>query len=372
MATETTTPGIVWVLWNGTAGGTESVTVEIVARMRRLGRNARILILCDPEPICDRIDSLEIPWDALGLRNSRGAFFSGRQLASYLERQNAHAVILPTVDAMGSVIRRGGFRGTVIAIDHGSIANLDDLGPLRRSARLLSRQVGVRGLSVQVCVSDFVQREVSRYPHAESVRLVYNGVDTGRFQPAAVDHSHRETECLRIACACRLVRGKGLPDLLEAVDRLSARNVAVELKIAGTGPLAEWVAREGARRAGIVRPMGHVDDMPAFWRSGDVCVSASHELTETFGMVAVEAMSCGLPVVATRNGGLPEVVADGITGLLVEPGDVSGLTEALARYAGDSGLRHAHGRAGRDRAVGSFDLDRCAREYLELCEGESV
>ena len=90
--------------------------------------------------------------------------------------------------------------------------------------------------------------------------------------------------------------------------------------------------------------LGEVLDMPAFWRSVDVALSPSTVAIESFGMAAVEAMACGRPVVASDNGALPSIVADGETGRVVAPGDVSGLAAALADYANDAELRAEHGR----------------------------
>ncbi len=99
-------------------------------------------------------------------------------------------------------------------------------------------------------------------------------------------------------------------------------------------------------------------------READVYVSAS--LCEAFGLGGVEAMACGLPVVATRVGGTLETVEEGSTGLLVEPDDPSALAEAILRLFEDDGLRHAMGAAGRRRAVELFSWDRAAEHLWEL------
>ena len=112
--------------------------------------------------------------------------------------------------------------------------------------------------------------------------------------------------------------------------------------------------------------------MPAFWRSVDVAVVPSNQWIESFGMVALEAMACARPVVATRNGALPSLIEDGHTGILVRPGAVDALAGALATYAADPALRDRHGRAGRRRCEEQYSIERTARLYLELVESSSL
>ena len=140
-------------------------------------------------------------------------------------------------------------------------------------------------------------------------------------------------------------------------------------EIAGLGPerssLESLVRRLGIR--GRVRFRGLVDDMPAFWNACDIAVVPSHPpLVESFGLVAIEAMASGLPVVATTNGALPEVITDGRTGTIVPEADAVSLATALETYAIDSGLRAVHGRQARADCEHRFAIDRCARAYLTL------
>ncbi len=83
-------------------------------------------------------------------------------------------------------------------------------------------------------------------------------------------------------------------------------------------------------------------------------------------MTTLEAMACGKPIVATRNGAIPELMTDGVTGTLVAPGDIAALAKALAVYAESPNLRSAHGTAARARAIAQFNIEDCARAYLDL------
>ena len=89
---------------------------------------------------------------------------------------------------------------------------------------------------------------------------------------------------------------------------------------------------------------------------------------EPFGIPIVEAMACGLPVVATRGGGVPEIIEDGETGILVERGDAAALAQGIIRLLGDDALRARMGRAGRRRAVERFSWETVAENLLACYE----
>ena len=91
--------------------------------------------------------------------------------------------------------------------------------------------------------------------------------------------------------------------------------------------------------------------------------------SESFGLAALEALSCKVPVIATRAGGLPEVVADGECGLLYPVGDVAGMAEGAARLLADEPLRRAFGEAGRRRALEHFAVERVVAQYRAVYEG---
>jgi glycosyltransferase involved in cell wall biosynthesis len=165
--------------------------------------------------------------------------------------------------------------------------------------------------------------------------------------------------------AARLIDGKGSDTLIAAFARSEAGRSA-RLLIAGDGPERPRLERlvDSLKLGSRIQFVGLVDDIWEFWSRCDVAVVPSDAFIESFGMVAVEAMSLGKPVIATRNGGLPEVV--GPAGILVEPGDVAGMAFAMDRYAADDELRHVHGSRGRARCERTFAIHRCATDFAEL------
>jgi len=141
----------------------------------------------------------------------------------------------------------------------------------------------------------------------------------------------------------------------------------IELLIAGDGTeraRLESLAHSSDARQSI-HFVGQLDDMPSFWRKADVVVVPS-EITESFSMATLESMACAKPVLATRNGGMPELVVDGVTGTVVPRADANVLAQALVTYAARPALRLAHGAAARARAIERFHIDDCARAYLDL------
>jgi glycosyltransferase involved in cell wall biosynthesis len=168
----------------------------------------------------------------------------------------------------------------------------------------------------------------------------------------------------------RLLRGKGLETLIEA---LAGPEVPAELELvlvgSGEGQALDATAdlRALAERLGLrarVRFAGRSDRVEDYLRAADLFVFPS--LFEALGIALVEAAACGLPAVASRTGGIVDVVEDGRSGLLVPPGDAPALGAALARLARDEGARAAMGRAARATAVSRFDELDVLEKYRAL------
>jgi len=140
------------------------------------------------------------------------------------------------------------------------------------------------------------------------------------------------------------------------------------MAVVGDGSLHQGLRRQidahGADQR--VRLFGQRDDIPALLNAFDLFALPS--LFEGTSNALLEAMSVGLPVVATRVGGNPEIVVDGATGRLVPVRDPAALADAIAFYAGSEGARREHGRAGRARVVENFSLDRMIDGYRRVYE----
>ncbi|MDD4051718.1 MAG: glycosyltransferase family 4 protein [candidate division Zixibacteria bacterium] len=164
----------------------------------------------------------------------------------------------------------------------------------------------------------------------------------------------------------RFVPQKGHRYLIEAARMLAERFPNIFYVLLGDGPLLTDLMEQIKRYALTDRFIfcGLLEDHQRAVFAADLYVHPS--IIEPYGIVLVEAMAAGLPVVATRTGGIPEVVAENETALLVKPADPAGLTEAIERMYTDPSLPLAFGRAGRERFLKYFRLETMI-ERLETC-----
>lgn len=215
----------------------------------------------------------------------------------------------------------------------------------------------------------------ARFPAvADRVQLVRNGLELQRFPYREPEHTDAR---LRVAAVGRLVEKKGFDVLVDAVAVLRDEGVEVRVELAGGGELEEKL-RARIHRHGLtdrVRMLGPLpqDEVAALLRSSDVfaapCVVGADGNADGLPTVLLEAMAVGVPCVSTAVTGIPEVVIDGETGLLREPGDVAGLADALRGIA--VGEVDVHAIAARARALveQQFDAPLVAARHRELQAG---
>lgn len=209
--------------------------------------------------------------------------------------------------------------------------------------------------------SPVIQRWLSR------CRTVPLGVDPDRFAqaPAAEVQTLRDTYGSRLIFAVgRMVYYKGFEHLISAMQHVQGT-----LLLAGAGPLRPSLEALAGRLqvADRVRFVGPVPDVRPYYHACDVFVLPSIERTEAFGIVQVEAMACGKPVVNTQlDSGVPFVSLHGVTGLTVPPADPQQLATAIQTLLDDHELRLRLGTAARQRAQQEFSLDKMAADTLEI------
>jgi colanic acid/amylovoran biosynthesis glycosyltransferase len=229
----------------------------------------------------------------------------------------------------------------------------------------------VRSADAVACISDYCRDELGALVGAgetDHLGLVRMGVDVTRFAPAAERRAARAPGPLRLLFVGRLVPEKGPSDLLAAVARLRAAGRDLDVVVVGNGPLREQLAAEVAAQGlqDVVRLLGPVgqDDLPAWYEWADVFCLPSY--AEGVPVVLMEAMATQLPVVTTRIAGIPELVRDGDTGLLVEPGRPELVAAAVERLAAAPAERAELGRRARRRIVEEFQPAENAERLVAL------
>lgn len=359
---------LAFVLWNGDVGGAEVFSVALARQMRQLGREVTIMFIGNPQPLATRLlNSDDVPYRTLGFSRGRGILRHPRRYAAEIAQAGPDGALLVSCGMMGAALRAGGYGGSVVAVEHGDVLEAQFYSQRQRLLRRIGRVSGVWADDIEVAVSDFVLERLRRQPHTRAIGRIYNGIDPDQYASdgAIVDRTS-DGDCV-VAFAGRLIHGKGADRLIEAVAALSSTQ-RIKLLIAGDGPERQHL-ESLAHSLGIgsqVNFLGLEHDIPAFWQMCDIAAIPSTEFIESCPMTTLEAMASGKPVVATRNGGLPELVVHGETGIVVPPHDKVALSKALALYANNGELRAAHGASGRTRVIEHFHINKCAGEYLNL------
>jgi glycosyltransferase involved in cell wall biosynthesis len=207
---------------------------------------------------------------------------------------------------------------------------------------------------------------------AFDVTIWSRGVDREIFGPERRDLAWRRTlgigdDELTIGYLGRLVVEKGLDVFADTMALLRERNVPHRVLVVGEGPAGAWFA-ERVPEACFTGMLTH-DELGRAVASMDMLLNPS--VTETFGNVTLEAMASGLPVIAANATGSISLVTDGVTGRLVEPGNVEAFADAIKAYLANPALREAHGSAGEARSR-DFSWDAINRvvadTYMRIIE----
>jgi D-inositol-3-phosphate glycosyltransferase len=271
-------------------------------------------------------------------------------LAALTAGRQVGVPVVQTYHALGTVKRRH--------------QGAQDTSPPRRVGyeRALGRAVDRVIAQCQDEVRELIRMGVPR----ARIIVVPSGVNDEIFSPHGPLATRSDRP--RVLTVGRLVERKGFQDVIRAMQMVPD----AECVVVG-GPPADrladdpqarrlWEVAESAQVADRIRLVGAVpkEEMPRWYRSADVLVSAPWY--EPFGLTPLEAMACGVPVVATAVGGLTDTVVDGLTGDLVPPRDPKALSGALRRLLADRVRRFAYGTAAVDRARQCYSWDRAAMQ----------
>ncbi|MCL6625957.1 MAG: N-acetyl-alpha-D-glucosaminyl L-malate synthase BshA [Alicyclobacillus shizuokensis] len=231
-------------------------------------------------------------------------------------------------------------------------------------------QLGLTKSDIVTAVSHSLARQTHELFHIDTpIQCVHNFIDPNVFHPAATGLREcfaRPGERILLHIS-NFRKVKRVLDLIQVFHLVNQR-IPSRLLLVGEGPELS-AARELVSGLGLqerVHFLGKQDEVAELYQASDVFLLVSEK--ESFGLVALEAMASGLPVVGTTAGGIPEVVADGETGLLAPVGDISRLAQLVMRLLTDEALRLRMGEAGRARAMRLFCLEDKVAEYERLYE----
>ena len=347
--------------------GSEAHLLQLLPDLRERGWDIRFLMLHEDEAgawaFADALRARGVPLDDIRLRADVDPIAFG-QVTAYLARVRPR--ILHTHLVHADVY--GQLAGSVARIPH-RLSTKHGFNEFRegRWFGFADRSVGSLA-HVHIAISQGLAQylaETEGFDEAD-FEIVHYGI------ASAGDATPYDRPEPRLLCVGRLIPIKGHLVLFRALAQARARVPDVVLDVAGRGPL-EPALKAYARELGLedaVRFLGFVSPVQRAVENAAMVVVPS--LGEGFGMVALEAMERARPVIASAVGGLPEIVADRETGLVVPPADAEALAEAIVALAGDLPRAADMGRAARARALEEFTPERCVARvevlYARACE----
>ena len=358
--------------------GAENSLLQLLAGLDR-DEFEPLVALPGPGPLQDALAELDVPAIHVPLFRPRRTYNPLRVLSMASRMATAAGRLVDVVAAEGVDLIHAQNTAAMVPVSRAArrvdvpcLWHLRDLGGWPGLVRLVAPSA-----SAAVAVSHAVADRWLPYLQGLDVRVVHNGIDADAFAARAQPGRFRAelgiaSDAPLLAIAGQLVPWKGHGDFLYAVARVRDEFPAASAVIAGAdlfGDHPRYVRglHRLASKLGLgqaVRFLGYRDDMPDLMADADVLVVASD--AEPFGRVALEAMAVGTPVVGYASGGLPEVVEDGRSGLLAEPGSPAALAARVDDLLRDPVRARAMGEAGRRRVRDLFSAGAHAEDVAAV------
>ena len=377
-------PLIVHVIYRLDVGGLENGLVNLINRLPASQYRHAIVSLTDVSDFQQRIKRRDVPCLALNKRpgNDIGMLWKLWRLFREMRPAIVHSRNLAALEAQLPAWLAG--VPCRIHGEHGrDVYDMDGTSRKYRWVRQLYQPLVHRYVPLSQELEVYLREQVG-VPDAK-IRPICNGVDVEHFRPGekynrrlVLPPGFANEDSILIGTVGRLEVIKDQLTLVRAFSELcssSPGDKRLRLVLIGDGSQQDKIeaqlAKDGIRDR--VWLAGSREDIAELLAAMDVYVLPS--LAEGISNTLLEAMACGLPVVATRVGGNAELVVEGETGLLVSRADPQAMAQALRQYVNDSNLRDSHGKAARQRAVTQFSItgmtDRYLNVYDELCQQQS-
>ena len=360
-------------------GGTETQAVELAVRMPTPEYEVTLGCLTARGPLLERLKGSDVRIEEFhpkGGLDSPTGFYEMLRLAAYLRRERFDVVHAHDLwsNLMGVPAARLARVPAVISSQR-DLSHFDWYRGMKRKAlRTIQRMSSVL-LANATPIRDALIAE-DRFPSAK-LRVVHNGVDTARFQRGRRDRDRLfpgpDPGKLVVLVGNMHSDGKGHPWLIEAAPDVLKEFPDTRFILAGDGAARKGFEAQVRERglAGSFVFLGSRGDVPDILASCDIGVLPSK--AEGLSNAVLEYMAAGLPTIVSRVGGNPELVHDGVTGLLVPPQDSKALKAALLRLLRDENFARRMAEAGRKLATQDYSFERLVREvdalYTELLAG---
>ncbi len=359
---------ILYIIGTLDVGGSEGQLVRLVTGLDRQRFEPLVCCLSSAGPYQSVLDAAGIPVEVIGFRGLtifRHPYRVALQLCRLIHFIRRVRPVLVHGFLFWAYIL-GTYAAKVASVPI-VIASRRSLGTFKagQAHYLLLERLTNAMTDLWVANSEAVRQDTVRQEGVDParIRVIPNGVDPNRFAGSADRPTVRHRLGLPadgplLLTVSNLIHYKGHGTLLEAVSLITRKHPTARFVLAGEGPMRAEIERRIATAglADLVRVLGERIDIPDLLRAADLLVHPSDE--EGFPNAILEAMAAGRPVVATRVGGTPELVVDGVTGTLVPPRSPAALAAAVSHLLADSQLADRMGAAGRERAVREFSLAR--------------
>ena len=358
-------------------GGTETFARELSLQLAERGWKSVLCFLSEPtEEVRRFLDLPNISLEVLA-NSTNGNWNARRNLMRIIGKHRPEKLHLHFVGFLNSYSWLARIRSVrqIFFTDHHSrpAGYVQARAPFwkRNAVRVINQPI-----TKVICVSRYGYECMTSFDllPRDRFEMIYNGVDLSRVNTdpqIATDFRNRysiPTDRAIVTQVSWMIPEKGIADLLAAARLVLAHNDAVQFVLVGDGVDREQYMKD-ADAIGIadhVTWTGMVEDPfgeGVFAAADVVCQFSRWE--EVFGWMIAEAMAHGKPVVATRVGGIPELIEEGVSGHLVSRGDTTAMSERILRLLGDPELRRRMGAAGRATAVAKFDLRKNVAQSIE-------
>lgn len=301
-------------------------------------------------------------------------FFSLKRIAEEMEIDFLHAHIWNPASGRYAYLAAKTAKKPLITTEHDPFL----LPPIKH----FIKKYLIKNVSRVIAISG-ANKELLKKIHPEmreKIDVIHNGIDITWWESQLLGFSKNDRNEFRkknfnaekktkiITCIAELHPRKGLMYLIEAAKLLKEKNPDFVVAIAGRGRLQKAIG-EKIKKYGLaehVKLLGYRKDIPQILASSDLFVLPS--LNEAFGLVLLEAMAAKLPVIATKNGGIPEIITNNVTGILVPPKDEKALTYAIIRLMNNEELASRLARAGYEQVKTHFDIKNMVKKTEKVYE----